>query len=684
MPDSAIRSSQRGTSRGIRIVLWVLALLVSIAMAALAFVRNYEWNAARPWLNARASEALGRPFAIRGKLALEWAKPSVKGRNASWRDQIPWPHLSAADVHIGNPPGMPERTMASVGQLAFSLDPFALLSKTIAISELRFAAPSVALVRDADGVNNWTFRHPDKPSPWTLDLERVVLTKGVVHLADAIGRTDITADIDTLSADPNYGIGWKLQGKYNGAPLTGSGKAGAVLSLKQQDTPFALQAQLQMGTTRISAEGSITRPAQLAAIDLQLTLAGASMARLYNLTGIVLPETPAFSTEGRLIGRIDGRNSTWTYEQFKGKVGSSDIGGQLAFRTAQPRGMLSGNVVSHLLSLSDLAPLVGADSNASKRARGVASVQPQGKVLPVETFRTERWKSMDVDVRFSADRIVREKQLPISNLNTHLRMQAGVLTLAPLNFEIAGGSLASTIRLDGSGSEGKDAIKASAKVTVRHLRIRQLFPRIEQMQATVGEINGDARLSATGNSVATLLAGANGEVKTLINQGSVSKLLLEEMGLNIGNVVLTKLFGDKPVKLNCMATDFKVINGVMQTRTFVVDTDEAVITAEGSVNLANEQMNLTLRPQTKSLRIFSLRAPLHVRGPFSAPDVSVDKGVLALKAGGAAALALVAAPVAALLPLINTGPGQDSACAKLLAAARVKPVAPPPAQHSKR
>jgi uncharacterized protein involved in outer membrane biogenesis len=244
--------------------------------------------------------------------------------------------------------------------------------------------------------------------------------------------------------------------------------------------------------------------------------------------------------------------------------------------------------------------------------------------------------------------------------------------------------MVSNIKLDGSGREGKDAIKATAKVTARHLKIKQLFPTIEQLQATVGEVNGDAQLSATGNSIATLLAGANGEVKTLINQGSVSKLLLEEMGLNIGNIVLAKLFGDKPVKLNCMATDFAVTNGLMQTRTFVVDTDEAVITADGTVNLVNEQLNLTLRPQTKSLRIFSLRAPLHVRGPFSKPQVSVDKGVLAMKAGGAIALATLAAPIVALLPLINTGPGENSECAKLLAAARVKPVAPPPAKHAKR
>ena len=661
-------------------ILLAAGVLLAIPAIALAILLTYDWNRARPWLNAKTSEAIGRPFEIAGNLSLTWEKPAtlMPDRDRNWRDFIPWPHLVANDIHVGNPATMERADMASVKQFSFSLNPLALLDKRIAIPVLRFEVPAVELRRNADGANNWTFKPADKPSPWTLDLERVIFTKGVLHLKDALEKADLSADVDTIDADPAYGVRWKLHGSFNGAPVSGSGKAGAVLSLKQQTTPYPLQADVKVGPTRIAIEGSLTKPTALAALDLRLKVSGPSMARLYAITGLVLPETPPYSTEGRLIGSISGASSRWTYDKFKGKVGSSDIGGHLEFQTGKPRGTLSGEVVSQLLQFADLAPLIGADSNASKAARGVAPVQPEGKVLPVETFRTERWTAIDADVRYSAARIVRDKQLPISKLSTHVLMKDGVITLAPLVFDMAGGNLNSTIKLDGSGREGKNAIKATAKVTARHIRIKELFPAIASLQATVGEINGDAQLSATGNSVASLLAASNGELKTLINQGEVSKLLLEQMGLNVGNIILTKLFGDKQVKLNCMATDFDVINGLMHTRMFVVDTEEAVITVSGSVNLATEKLDLTLRPETKSLRIFSLRAPLYVRGSFSNPDVSVDKGVLALKAGGALALATFAAPAAALLPLVNTGPGEGSACAKLLAIAREKPVAPPP------
>jgi len=669
----------RHPSRRNKILLGILGILVAIPVVAIIFILTFDWNRARPWINARVSEAIERPFAIRGNLDVEWERPArtMAPSERSWRDHIPWPHLIANDTHIGNPAGLPARDAGSARQFSFSLNPFALLSRTIHIPLLRFDGPRVDLLRLDEKRNNWTFKRQDKKSGWTLDLDRVVLTDGIVHLEDAVTKSDVTARVRPLERDARYGVGWTLDGSYNGAKVSGGGKAGAVLSLKQQSTPYPVQADMRSGATHIAVEGTVTRPAKLAAIDLRLELAGPSMDQLYHFTGVVLPTTGPFSTSGRLTGTLGEGNSRWVYDGFKGKVGASDIGGRLEYTTGAPRPKLSGKVSSRQLVFADLAPLIGADSNAAKKQRNADVLQPSGKVLPVEEFKTERWNKLDADVRYSAERIVRDTAFPISKLSTHLKMNNAVLDLEPLEFAMAGGTVRSNIRLDGRGRAGPKAIKAQAKVTARKIEIKKLFPKIEQLQATVGSINGDASLSAQGNSVASLLAGANGELKTLINQGQVSKMLLEMMGLNVANIIVTKLFGDKQVQLNCMATDFDVRNGVARTRYFVVDTQEALINISGSINLANEQMDLRIDPKTKGLRLFSLRSPFYVRGPFSQPDVSVDKGVLAMKAGSAIALAAVA-PVAALIPLINTGPGEDSRCARLLAESREKPRAPPP------
>ena len=671
------------TSRRARIALAAAGLLIAVPATAIIVLINADWNRARPWLSARTSEALGRPFTIEGDLTLAWRQ---EGRQPGWRGALPWPHLQARNVRMGNPDGIAgdpaHPQSATVSQLAFSLDPLALLEKKIVIPELRFDAPQLRLLRGKDGRNNWTFEKKNPDSPWRFELQSVVFSKGTVYLTDAITQSDMRADIDTIN-DARYGIAWTLVGTYRGAPIKGSGKAGGVLSLQRQATPFPLQAEMHSAGTTLAIDGTLTRPTNLAALDVLLKISGPSMAQLYALTGVLLPETPPFSAQGRLTGVLKRGGSDWTYDKFSGKVGSSDISGSAKYLERKPRNILTGNVHSKLLHLNDLGPLVGADNRASKVQRGAQLNQPAGRVLPVETFRTERWTSLDADVRYTADTITRDANLPISQVDTHIVLKDSVLSLDPLNFNIAGGTLVSRIRMDGSGKTAPGRIAADMKATARHMQIKQLFPNLGPLQASVGQINGDAALTATGNSAASLLGNSNGEVKALINGGSVSKLLLEEMGLNIGSVVLAKLSGDKQVRLNCMAADFSVTHGLMQTRQFIVDTEDATLHVDGTINLDNEKLDLTLQPDSKGVRIFSLRSPLYVKGTFSDPDVSVDKGVLALRAGGALALAAVA-PFAALLPLVNAGPGEQSECAALLSQAGRKPVAPPPGKQRAR
>src|SRR6185369_12842907 len=97
--------------------------------------------------------------------------------------------------------------------------------------------------------------------------------------------------------------------------------------------------------------------------------------------------------------------------------------------------------------------------------------------------------------------------LPISDLYTHLILDDGVLTLDPLRFGVAGGSLSGTIHLDGSA----DPLAGRFAIAARHLRLKQLFPTFAPMQTSLGEVNGDAALSALGNSPARLAATSNGE-----------------------------------------------------------------------------------------------------------------------------------------------------------------------------
>ncbi|MCW1248564.1 AsmA family protein, partial [Pseudomonas sp. SAICEU22] len=82
---------------------------------------------------------------------------------------------------------------------------------------------------------------------------------------------------------------------------------------------------------------TLTDPKSLGALDLRLKLAGNSLANLYPLTGVTLPDSPPYSTDGRLIAKLhEPDGAQFRYEGFNGKIGDSDIHGNLAYIASQP------------------------------------------------------------------------------------------------------------------------------------------------------------------------------------------------------------------------------------------------------------------------------------------------------------------------------------------------------------
>ena len=259
-----------------------------------------------------------------------------------------------------------------------------------------------------------------------------------------------------------------------------------MLALRNASLPFPLQADLRLRDVHIALAGTLTDPVHLAALNLHLKMSADNMAHLYPLTGIALPATPPFTTTGHLIGGV--HEGIFRYQDFDGHVGGSDLHGDMTYTTAGARPKLSGHITSNVLRFSDLAPLIGADSNASKARRGEAAKQPADKLLPVEEFDTARWRAMDADIRFVGKRVAAKKALPIQNLSTHLVMDDGVLTLDPLRFGVAGGDMDAHITLDGR----KNPMPGRMKVSVRNAQLKKLFPTVALMQSSGGQIDGDA------------------------------------------------------------------------------------------------------------------------------------------------------------------------------------------------
>jgi AsmA protein len=272
---------------------------------------------------------------------------------------------------------------------------------------------------------------------------------------------------------------------------------------------------------------------------------------------------------------------------------------------------------------------------------------------------------MDADVALNAGSIKREKSLPIHDLHTRLRLRDAVVTLDPLRFGVAGGTLDGTVKLDGS----QVPIRASTALKVRKVAIGKLFPAAELDQASIGQVNGNVDLKGRGESVAAILGSADGQITMLVDGGEISKLMLETASLHLLEILQLKITGDSPIRIRCGLADFDVKKGVMRANTLLLDTDITRIQASGHLDMGSETMDLVVVPKTKKMSLLSLRTPIHVQGSFAHPQVSLDKGKLAMRGLGAVALGAVN-PLLALIPLVDSGSGKDSECGRLLDEAR--------------
>ena len=687
---------------------WLIAGLALVAavplllLCAVLAVSVIDWNRARPWINERVTEATGRTFAITGNLDAHWVWPQPL--DAGWRHWVPGLLVEASGLELANredfggfgaldapdarakPPALPGREaqdgvpntapalMAQVAHASANLRLLPLLGRVVLIDTLVLTGPDVALARRENGDNNWTFpRHeeaqPPKPNPWQVDVRQLGLAQAQLAYADQAQRIALRATIETLPEDAEvaesearYGLAVALHGAFRGAALEGEGRVGKLLSLRGDGVEYPVDLKLRAGKTRAEARGTLTNPRKLSGVDLQVTLSSNSMADLYELTGLVLPNTPPFQTSGRLVGSLEPEKATWDYEGFTGTVGKSDLGGHLTYTSGSPRPRLKGHMKSRKLQFADLGPLVGTPEGAGADKKKTRA----GKVLPNDQFATGRWDAMDLDIAFIGESLLGPAALPLDNLSVRAILHNAELTLNPLRFGIAQGRIDARVELD-SHSQPLDA---KIRATVDGLQLSALFPEVELMKKSLGRMDGAFALAGKGDSIATMLASSSGEARLYVRDGTLSKQLLDLAALNLGSVIFAKLFGaDEEVKLRCAVADFAIKDGMAQTRSVKLSTNEAVVEAVGTLDFDHEHVDLRIKPESLEWKFFSLRTPLTVRGPFIDPKVGVEAGPLLARAGAAVAAAIAAPAALALVPITVPAAEDDAHCAKLLARA---------------
>ncbi|MHB1942081.1 MAG: AsmA family protein [Acidiferrobacteraceae bacterium] len=616
----------------------VVAVVLAMLIGSVAIVLAHPDWLRRPIAHI-ASSLLHRKVEIRGPLRIRWSAT---------------PTIQISRLWVANAPWDAAHPMIRIRRVALSLELQPLLHGHIAMPLLVLDQPRILLERNLLGEANWIFGKPHPHKKTRLPaIGKLRIKQGRLRFLEPATHNAVTMQIHTGQRAP-YPLIFSGKGSFKGTPINFSGHGGSLLSLASS-APYPLSVQVMIGASHGTARGTITNPQTLSGINLTLSLAGKNMASLYPIIGIPLPATASYS----LTGSLRRAGPTWTLSHFTGRAGKSDLSGTLVITTGKPI-KVTGRLESNQLNLADLAGFVGAQPTMAGGEEKVERKEAgPGKVLPDRPYQSSLLKAADMNLTYRAKHF-ESSHLPLDNLSTHIRLQYGVLAFDPLDFGVANGLVSSVVKV-----RPGVPLRLSVRATLKDLHLSKLLPRLKLPDANTGRLGGHIKIDTQGDSFADFAAHADGHIGLAMAGGTVSNLIVALAQMHFGNALADWLSGVRKEPMRCAVARFGVQNGLLKTRTFVVDTQSTNIFGAGTVNLRTERFNLVLTTKPKHISFLSAREPLYMRGTFKKPSFSISKKKL-IERGAAAVVFAIASPAAALLALVDTAPGHHLNCPALL------------------
>jgi uncharacterized protein involved in outer membrane biogenesis len=622
-----------------RPALWAGGILAVLMVCLALLVAFFDWNWVREPVSRRVSALTGRSFAIHGDLEV---RLSLR------------PRIVAHDVVLGNASWSTDPVMAQVKRIDLRIDLLKLIVGRIDLPELTVSQPRVVLEINRSGAANWIFKERAQAGAGpAISVGRLAIDKGSATFRDA-DRTDVAFTLTTLAADAaaaTFGVDLTGKGRYKGLPMTLTARGGPLLALRQAEQPYPIEASGTVGSTHFSVDGMLLDPLRLKGEQLNFRISGSDLALLFPLIGVPLPPTGPY----KLAGSLDHAGDLWTFRGFKGTLGQSDLAGDFSVDRGKRPQKLTASLVSRTLVLQDLAGFIGAKVQAQP------AIAVRKTFLAAEPFGIDKLMAADVDLKFRGDKVV-TANLPLDSMNAHLVISGGKVKLAPLDFGVAGGSLVSMIEMDAR----QPRMVTRAQIVAKALRLDKMFPKSRLAGGDTGTLGGRATLTGTGNSLAGMLATAEGEAAVIMEGGSVGELALRMSNLDIANSLLVMLGGDKQVAVRCLVGIFNASDGQFKAKTLVMDTAKVNMTGTGHVDFTDESLHLSLTSKSKGFSLASLRGPIAVSGSFLQPVLrpQLQEGII--RGGLAVALGVATGGIGALIPLLDTGGAKDSNCAALI------------------
>jgi uncharacterized protein involved in outer membrane biogenesis len=650
-------------------------LLLVLIIAAFVILSSYDFNKLKPEISKAAFDATGRELTLGGDIDLDIGFT---------------PALVVEDVSLENADWGSRPQMVTIKRFEVQVAILPLFGGNVEVKRLILIEPDILVEKDLKGRSNLEFKAPKKkaapsaeeaPSGEEVKLPRLAfrvrVEDGLFTLRDLAGPTTHEVKLETLSADARGAdtpVELSLKGEVAGKPFAIEGTLGPVSAMLDKAADWPLDLSISAAGATLGLDGRIKDLLAQRGIDMGFVLAVKDLEDLEELAGKPLPVKGPLEVSGRASDL--GRKS-YKVADVNVAVAGSDVKGSMEVNLGGKRPRLNVTLNSERL---DLRPLIGEGKAPSDEGDDKGAGEKRERVFSSEPLPLDSLKAVDADVKLRAAKVLLPR-LALSALAVDLHLKDGSLSLRPLKAHAGGGKLDGRIELRARGASSRLA----AAVTVDGLDLGEMLKDLEVTDLLEGKLDAGLDLRGEGGSIAALMAGLNGNTTVVMGKGRLDNKYIDLLGGDLTTGVFRLLnpgAGDeKYTNVNCFVSRTDVRNGLADTTALVFDTSFMSVVGDGTVNLKNERLDLSLKPSPKkgietgggklSLSLGELAKPFKLGGTLANPSLGLDPTASALLIGKGVGGGMLLGPAGIASALVTgTADEDENPCVAALEAAK--------------
>ena len=516
------------------------------------------------------------------------------------------------------------------------------------------------------------------------------------NAASGLETTLVIARLDAEASDTDQPITLSARGEARGVGFSVSGELGSMQEFWNPTQPYPVALTGVLGGLELRAEGSVERPAALDGLDITVSLAAPDLASISEEASKRFPELGPVSASARILdgdgstgiedieiaigapddpleivarGRFDdvpkldeieldvelrARDLSVLGALFDlrlppigpvsatGRVGGSDErisadGFEVRIDKTRFHGSLSGSFVpgtrprvtariqSPLVYLDDVG--IEPRSDASQNDGGFSLVGSDGwsadSTLPYASL-----PEIDADVSIEIERLSGHAGLMIEGLSAKLRLAEGIASIEKLETVAEHGRVEGEARIE----TGSDSPALFLRSTATGIRLEVLAAQFEEDPSLTGKLDAAVDIESRGDTLAALASNLRGDVTFVVRDGRATSSWARRFERDLARAFVSTDVEQEFERLECLIADFQISRGRASVRTLWFETDRAILSGQGAIDLDRGSFDLRIVPRPKRSGIFSIAASVKVSGDFDDPKFTPNRRSLASSA----------------------------------------------------